>query len=291
MPTGQDTGWPRAGDEAPSWWSVQRSRLGRRGASDGECGKRTDGRRRAWSRDAADEEHSRHFTRTLHAQRWLDEVNTSVVTGQYVDPRAGRVTATSCAERADRQVCKKPPPCSPWTWPRTACRSRSPPGELRRSHVEQWVEQMSTRGLAPGTVRPLVMDVRGDACTAAAPEHRRPPVAAGLPPRRCHQGDAARAPPLLRQRADRRRLRPGDRPAGPRARPSDDDPEHLRAPLADRGGPDTSRRRRAAGRSAPDPRGRVRTSRRPQALHVDAECGQREARQRPDLRRRQRNAL
>ena len=33
------------------------------------------------------------------AQRWLDEVTTSVVTGQYVDPKAGRVTFQEYAEQ------------------------------------------------------------------------------------------------------------------------------------------------------------------------------------------------
>ncbi len=47
--------------------------------------KRRDGRWRARYRNAADKEHSRHFSRKLDAQRWLDEVTASVVTGQYVD--------------------------------------------------------------------------------------------------------------------------------------------------------------------------------------------------------------
>ena len=72
--------------------------------------KRPDGRRRARYRDAADKEHSRHFARELDAQRWLDEVTTSVVTGQYVDPKAGRVTCeTFYAEWAARQVWGPPP--------------------------------------------------------------------------------------------------------------------------------------------------------------------------------------
>ena len=64
-----------------------------------------DGRWRARCRDAADTEHSRHFARKLDAQRWLDEVTVSVVTGQYVDPNAGRVTfETFYAQWATRQV-------------------------------------------------------------------------------------------------------------------------------------------------------------------------------------------
>ena len=67
--------------------------------------KRPDGRWRARYRDAAGKEHSRHFTRKLDAQRWLDEVTTSVVTGQYVDPKAGRVTFEAFyGEWAARQV-------------------------------------------------------------------------------------------------------------------------------------------------------------------------------------------
>ena len=54
--------------------------------------KHPDGRWRARHREAVDKEHSRHFARKLDAQRWLDEVTASVVTGQYVDPKAGRVT-------------------------------------------------------------------------------------------------------------------------------------------------------------------------------------------------------
>jgi len=89
--------------------------------------KRPDGRWRARYRDAADKEHSRYFARKLDAQRWLDEVTTSVVTGQYVDPKAGRVTfETFYAEWAVRQVWE-PPRCWRWTWPPGACPSHSCP--------------------------------------------------------------------------------------------------------------------------------------------------------------------
>ena len=54
--------------------------------------KRPDGRWRARYRDDAGREHSRHFSRKVDAQRWLGEVTASVVTGQYVDPKAGRIT-------------------------------------------------------------------------------------------------------------------------------------------------------------------------------------------------------
>ncbi|WSY84573.1 hypothetical protein OG782_25560 [Streptomyces sp. NBC_00876] len=42
---------------------------------------------------------SQHAKAGACHQRWLDEVTASVVTGQYVDPRAGRVTFEKYAER------------------------------------------------------------------------------------------------------------------------------------------------------------------------------------------------
>jgi integrase len=49
-------------------------------------------------RDDTGREHAQRFDRKVDAQRWLDEATTSLVTGQYVDPRAGRVTFRECAE-------------------------------------------------------------------------------------------------------------------------------------------------------------------------------------------------
>jgi phytoene dehydrogenase-like protein len=54
--------------------------------------KREDGRWRARYRDAAGKEHARHFARKVDAQRWLDDVTSSVVTGTYTDPRTSNVT-------------------------------------------------------------------------------------------------------------------------------------------------------------------------------------------------------
>ncbi|MDF3051568.1 MAG: hypothetical protein K0R87_3206 [Pseudonocardia sp.] len=65
----------------------------------GNIAKRPGGRWRARYRDADGREHARHFARKIDGQRWLDEVTTSVVTGQYVDPRAGQVTFREYAER------------------------------------------------------------------------------------------------------------------------------------------------------------------------------------------------
>ncbi|MGI8614895.1 MAG: hypothetical protein ACR2KL_13280 [Nocardioidaceae bacterium] len=61
--------------------------------------RRPDGRWRARHRDEAGKEHARHFTRRVDAQRWLDQTAAAVVTGQYVDPKAGRVTVAQYAEQ------------------------------------------------------------------------------------------------------------------------------------------------------------------------------------------------
>lgn len=54
--------------------------------------KRPDGTYRARYRDAAGREHAKHFARKVDAQRWLDQVTASIVRGDYVDPREGRIT-------------------------------------------------------------------------------------------------------------------------------------------------------------------------------------------------------
>lgn len=59
--------------------------------------KRDNGKWRARYRDDNGKEHARHFARKVDAQRWLDEVTASVVTGQYVDPNAGKVTVREYA--------------------------------------------------------------------------------------------------------------------------------------------------------------------------------------------------
>jgi integrase len=88
-------------------------------------------------------------------------VTPSVVTGQYIDPRAGRVTfETFYTEWAARQVWEATTVLAMDLAARNVPFAQLPPAELRRSHVEQWVKQMTTRGLASGTVRTRVNNVR-----------------------------------------------------------------------------------------------------------------------------------
>ncbi|MFF7437372.1 tyrosine-type recombinase/integrase [Streptomyces sp. NPDC008122] len=66
--------------------------------------KRPNGKWRARYRDLDGKEHARHFERKLDAQRWLDEVTASIVTGQYVDPRAGRITFEKYAKKWEESL-------------------------------------------------------------------------------------------------------------------------------------------------------------------------------------------
>ena len=52
--------------------------------------KRPNNKWRARYRDLDGKEHARHFDRKIDAQRWIDEVTASLVTGQYVDPRSAK---------------------------------------------------------------------------------------------------------------------------------------------------------------------------------------------------------
>lgn len=123
--------------------------------------KRPDGRYRARYRDEACKEHARHFNRKTDAQRWLDEVTASVVTGRYVDPKAGKVTFSQFyKDWSARQV---------WV-PSTRVASDRitvavpfkdiPLKTIRRSHVEAWVKTMDTDGLAASTIKTRHVVVR-----------------------------------------------------------------------------------------------------------------------------------
>ncbi|MGH3846234.1 MAG: tyrosine-type recombinase/integrase [Pseudonocardiaceae bacterium] len=49
-------------------------------------------------RDDTGREHAQRFNRKIDAQDWIDKATATLVTGQYVDPRAGRVTFRTCGE-------------------------------------------------------------------------------------------------------------------------------------------------------------------------------------------------
>ena len=117
--------------------------------------KRPDGRWRARYRDAAGKEHSKHFDRKTDAQRWLDEMTAAIVTGQYVDPRSGRITFREYAERWRATQVHR---LTTQDYIEGNLRRNAYPvlgdkplSSIRPSEVQGWVKGMTDR-LAPSTV-------------------------------------------------------------------------------------------------------------------------------------------
>lgn len=120
--------------------------------------KRPDGRWRARYRDEAGQEHAKHFARKLAAQRWLDEVTTSIVTGQYVDPRAGKVTFQEYAEQWLAAQVHRPTSTAyvegmlrRHVYPVLGARAI---GSILPSEVQSWVKLLGT-GDRPSRRKPL----------------------------------------------------------------------------------------------------------------------------------------
>ena len=115
--------------------------------------KRDNGRWRARYRDVAGKEHARHFDRKADAQRWLDEVTATVVTGTYVDPGAGRVSFDAYwRDWAERQVWEASTARAMDLVRRSATFGAVPLAQLRASHLEAWVKGMAAQGLAASTI-------------------------------------------------------------------------------------------------------------------------------------------
>ena len=125
--------------------------------------KRPDGRWRARYRDETGKEHSRHFDRKVDGQRWLDEITTAVISGAYVDPKAGKILFRSYATQwAERQ------PWRPKTKDRVEASLRvhilpalgaRPIADVKPSEVQALVTGLSA-GLAPSTVEMIYTTVR-----------------------------------------------------------------------------------------------------------------------------------
>ncbi len=131
------------------------SRQAARAFSHASVKKRPDGRWRARYRDPDGREHARHFDRKVAAQRWLDEVTTAVVTGQYVTPGAGKMTFREYAETWRAAQVHRPTSAEKVE---SVLRLHAYPAlgamELRSilpSHVQAWVKGLSLK-LAPSTV-------------------------------------------------------------------------------------------------------------------------------------------
>jgi integrase len=123
--------------------------------------RRPDGIWRARYRDEAGKEHAKHLARKVDAQRWLDEVTASVVTGSYVDPKAGQITFAAYFEQwSAPQVWVSGTVLAMKLAARSVTFSDTPLRSIRRSHIEAWVKSMNAAELAPGTVATRFNNVR-----------------------------------------------------------------------------------------------------------------------------------
>jgi integrase len=107
-------------------------------------------------RDDTGREHGQRFDRKVDAQRWLDEATTALVTGQYVNPKAGRVIFRQYAEQWRAAQVHRP---SSAAHVETMLRRHAYPafgdrplGTIRPSEIQAWVKGST---LAPATVHVL----------------------------------------------------------------------------------------------------------------------------------------
>lgn len=118
--------------------------------------RRPNGRWRARYYDAAGKQHARHFGRKVDAQRWLDEVTASVVSGTYVSPATARTTVDEWATTwlAGYAQHRRGTVRQAEVHLR---RIRAEFGsmalrDVRPSHVKAWVSRMRAEGLADSYV-------------------------------------------------------------------------------------------------------------------------------------------
>ena len=114
-------------------------------------GKRWMGRYRPHTKAA---EITKSFSKKTDARDWLDEQTAAIVTGLWADPKSGRVTFDAFNERwTARQIWADSTRESNETATGSVTFGDVPLGELRRSHLEQWIKSMHARGLEPSTIK------------------------------------------------------------------------------------------------------------------------------------------
>lgn len=103
-------------------------------------------------RDEARHQHKKNFRRRVDADRWLDEITASIVTGRYVDPGAGKISLQDFYnDWSSRQIWRSNSRESADHAVKTCTFAALPLSAIRKSHVESWVKQMDAV-LAPSTI-------------------------------------------------------------------------------------------------------------------------------------------
>lgn len=121
--------------------------------------RRPNGQWRARYRDEGGKEHARHFARKVDAQRWLDEVTASVISGNYVDPNAGKVTFEQWFARySEAQVWAEGTRETAERAAASVSFATVPMARISSLHIQQWVKAMQQpatsrkNGLAATTI-------------------------------------------------------------------------------------------------------------------------------------------
>jgi integrase len=132
--------------------------------------KRPNGKYRARYYDAAGVQHARHFTRKVDAQRWLDVVASSVVTGTYVDPKTARTTVGEwCETWLEGYRTRRPSTVRQAEVHLAKIREAFGPvrlADLKPSQVRAWCARLKAEGAADSYVYALharLSQVLGDA--------------------------------------------------------------------------------------------------------------------------------
>ena len=138
-------------------------------------------------------EHVKGFDRKIDAQRWLDEVTSSVITGTYVAPSAGKITVADVHEQwAHSQGHLKATTAATRTvtW-NVRVRKRWGSilvGDIQTSAVRTWVSQMVNSGNSAATIE-NALGVLRMTLDQAVEDRRIPrnPCAGVKAPRRVHK--------------------------------------------------------------------------------------------------------
>lgn len=138
----------------------------------GNIQRRPDGRWRARFRDDTGRERSKHFTRKVDAQRWLDLVSVSRGAGTYVDPSHGRTRVNEIAQQwfAAKAGLVKPKTREGYRgilngvvlprWGKTRV------ADITTSGIEAWVSELSLAGRSASRVRQAHVVLKGVLDTA-----------------------------------------------------------------------------------------------------------------------------
>jgi integrase len=112
--------------------------------------------------DDEGKERSKSFRTKVEANAWLDNTVSSLVSGNYVDPRFGKVTfASFYKEWSSRQVWVQGTRNAMDLAARSVTFGDVPFVDLRPSHAESWVKKMLDDGLQPSTIKTRFVNVRG----------------------------------------------------------------------------------------------------------------------------------